>query len=691
MSKRFPASTMRSTPVVPSRASAPGVWTMEQQYQAEAQDSWPLDAGAGDQYFPHVGLLLNGNGTNGANNSTFVDQSSNNLAMTRTGNPLQGSNNPFGDEWSAFFDGTSDYIAANNAAFAVGTGDFTIEGWFNVANATTAMGIVGTTSTGWAVVANAAGGLGKVTFDGYTPGNVLSSNSFTPGVWNHFACVRRNGAVTVYLNGVGNTTGTNTFNYTATDIAIGRTNANTTSSPLTGFISNIRLVKSAVYTADFTPPTAPLTAITNTVLLVCNKRNWKDSSTTNADFTIYSNAAVVPHGPFKPTTAYDPLLNGGSAYFDSTDMLATTNTSSAFIPGTTSTPFTVECWAYGIDTATNWYAVLSTENFAWTLGFGGAVGIYDGNRTPWFGYYAAGWQGVRSTTPIKNNCWVHLAAVFTGSTCYLYQDGVLTASGGPTSWGMAATTSKLRVGARPDLANYFTGYISGARVVIGSNLYPGGTTFTPSANPPTAVTNTQFLMNFINGGIYDGSAQVDLETTGSAQISTAVSKWGGGSISLPGSSSLWANLVRYPQLTLGVVDFTIEFWMNANSVTGTQNLVDMRYSGNGVFPTIYMSGTQLRYFVSSTDRITGGTLATGTWYHIAVCRSNGSTRMFINGEQVGSTYADSNNYVATTVRVGSDYVPGSYFNGYIDDLRITRGIARYTGNFIPPISQFSAY
>ena len=93
-------------------------------------------------------------------------------------------------------------------------------------------------------------------------------------------------------------------------------------------------------------------------------------------------------------------------------------------------------------------------------------------------------------------------------------------------------------------------------------------------------------------------------------------------------------------------------------------------------------------YTNFADQITGGTLTTGQWYYVALCRASGSTRLFVNGTQSGSTYTDANSYLASTLTVGSDGTsPGSYLNGYIDDLRVTK-YARYTTTFTPPTSTF---
>jgi hypothetical protein len=86
-----------------------------------------------DAFFNQTVLLLHGDGTNGAQNNTFIDGSSNNLTITRNGNTTQGTFTPFSAEagkWSASLVGSSDGLTStSNAAFGFGSGDFTIEFW----------------------------------------------------------------------------------------------------------------------------------------------------------------------------------------------------------------------------------------------------------------------------------------------------------------------------------------------------------------------------------------------------------------------------------------------------------------------------------------------------------------------------------------------------------------------------------
>jgi hypothetical protein len=140
-------------------------------------------------------------------------------------------------------------------------------------------------------------------------------------------------------------------------------------------------------------------------------------------------------------------------------------------------------------------------------------------------------------------------------------------------------------------------------------------------------------------------------------------------------------------------DFTIEFWLYLNTVSGNQIVYDGRPSGTQTTqPTIFVSSAVVSYYTNNSTVITGSTLSTGQWYHIAVARSGTSTKMFVNGTQVGSTYTDSTVYTNTANRpiigVDSFSLGTNPLNGYIDDLRVTKGFCRYTTTFSVPTAAF---
>jgi len=174
---------------------------------------------------------------------------------------------------------------------------------------------------------------------------------------------------------------------------------------------------------------------------------------------------------------------------------------------------------------------------------------------------------------------------------------------------------------------------------------------------------------------------------GNAQISTAQSKFGG-------SSGLFDGNGDYLTLADSSIwdlsgDFTIEAWVKA-SATGFGPIFSTRNTGAAVNPVLYLWDTGvLAWYYNTAARITGTTnIVGGNFYHVAVCRSGDSTRLFVNGVQEGATYVNSDTYVADGVWIGSIPASNQHFNGYIDDLRVTKGVARYTSNFTPPTLPF---
>jgi hypothetical protein len=180
---------------------------------------------------------------------------------------------------------------------------------------------------------------------------------------------------------------------------------------------------------------------------------------------------------------------------------------------------------------------------------------------------------------------------------------------------------------------------------------------------------------------------------GNAQISTAQSKFGGSSLLFDGAGDYLTVTEASSSFTFATDNFTIEFWLYPSNLIGIAVILDWRNVGGpqGDRPTIYRNGSNLLFFAGS-DLITGTSALTNQLFqHIALTKSSGSTRLFVNGTQVGSTYSDSKNYLSPqggTMYAGAVGNGTSGMAGYIDDLRITKGVARYTANFTPPTESF---
>jgi hypothetical protein len=167
----------------------------------------------------------------------------------------------------------------------------------------------------------------------------------------------------------------------------------------------------------------------------------------------------------------------------------------------------------------------------------------------------------------------------------------------------------------------------------------------------------------------------------SVALSTTSPLFGSASLSCPGSGFLLA-ATSSADYQLGTGDWIIELAIKTATPSQVSDLLDFRNSAIQVASTLYITGGQFRYFVNNADRISGGTVATSTWQRVRVSRVSGTTRMFIDGTQVGSDYTDANDYnVTAPITFGGAFNGGAPFTGNIDEVRVTKGIgvaANYT-------------
>ena len=682
MSMRYPGGLIASTPVTAAYPS--GVWTQAQTAPYASRNVWMRD-----QYWPNTTLLLQGNGTNGAQNNTFLDSSTNAFTITRNGNTTQGSFTPYqaNGYWSNYFGGSGDYLntATDASAFAMGTGDYTIEGWAYKSGSGNDVGLFGTQATG----------IRLYWYNGYlqhqcgvnsTGGGGSSVGETVPATnqWFHWACVRSSGTIRLYINGVStNSVSGATSSITSTYMTIGRELVNYTNYYWDGYISNVRVVKgTAVYTSNFTPPAAPLTAITNTSLLTCQSNRFLDNSTNAFAITVNGSPSVQAFQPFPGATTWSGAVLGGSMYNGASgDYISSASVSS--LTG----DFTVEAWFYMTSATSTYMAIVC----AYPNSNGLVIDFGDNGLGNPLRFLAGG--GSYNSTVTKNsvlNTWNHVALVKSGTTCSCYLNGsrlsTFTSSNAVPASGYAVGDGNGTYGT----AQPFIGYISNVRVTT-SALY-SGTTYTVPTSPLTAISGTQLLLSMTNAGIFDSAAMNDLQTVGNAQVSTSVVKYGTGSMYFAGSG----NYLQYKSTNLtdfGTGDFTIEGWFYTG-VTTRQDLAGKYVDGSSGQWGITISITNARDFAfynGNTVLITsaGSVWSTNTWTHFAVCRSGTSLVLYINGTSVGSATnstsfvsSSSLGYVAWAGGAG-----GPVFNGYIDDLRITKGAARYIGNFTPPIAR----
>lgn len=176
---------------------------------------------------------------------------------------------------------------------------------------------------------------------------------------------------------------------------------------------------------------------------------------------------------------------------------------------------------------------------------------------------------------------------------------------------------------------------------------------------------------------------------GDAHLSTTQKKFGNTSLALDGIG----DYITHPtalDFAFGTGAFCLEAWIyNTNQPVANQIIFDFRNTNLEVTPTFYINATTntLRLAVNGSAVIDSvSAIPLNTWTHIALARSGTSTKMFINGTQAGSTYTDTNDYLQGPLTLGARFDFTTPFAGYIDDVRISKGVARYTSNFLAPTS-----
>ena len=172
-----------------------------------------------------------------------------------------------------------------------------------------------------------------------------------------------------------------------------------------------------------------------------------------------------------------------------------------------------------------------------------------------------------------------------------------------------------------------------------------------------------------------------------AQISTAQSKFGGSSILFDGTGDRLTTPSNNA-FAFGTGDFTVEAWAYEIARLTYPTIIEIgsHLAATGIIFLTNNGGNLAGIYSGSFFAMTAtGSLA--AWNHYAWVRSGNSIQTFVNGVGGGAASFTNNLTNATSITIGG--IGGGYdLNGYIDDLRITKGVARYTSNFTPPTAPF---
>lgn len=654
-----------------------------------------------DYFWDKTVLELKG-GNNGNVDKTFVESSANAYAIGKTGDVRQGFISPFAtpNAGSMHFDGAGDYVtvAGNSAGLAFGTDNFTIEMWINVRDNSTSKYIYdGRPSGNGAYPTISINTSGVVSFwcNG-TAFIINSTTSVTPGQWYHIAVCRVAGVTKLYLNGIfqNQANDSNSYAYASGRPYIGAS-ANDGSTAFNGFISNIRVVNgTAVYTANFTVPSEPLTAIAGTSLLLkcentaAHSQIFADTSPNGFVVTKTGNVAQGSHGP-----------TGGSAYFDGTGDYLALPSSDKFNLGNT---YTIEFWmkpqAFHVSAACR-VLIFGTSISASGL----AVQFNNNSGSFTVGPTAGGAAVTTAAGVIDLNVWQHFAFSVSAGTLSIYKNGRFVASGAVGT--QAAGNVGLTIGydSTTNYNFYYNGYLSGLRIVKGTALYSAD--FAVPTVKPSAIAGTSALLNFDTAEIVDATNLNNCEVGSGVVVSSSVKRAGAGSIYFPGNVTTGViNVPTGHNTNFGSGDFTVELWFYTGSTsrqwligdTGTTGYgwgIDYNSIGSqklGMWATSNGSSWDILSADAGQNGLGNIVLPQNRWNHIAFTRNGNVWSLWLNGVLDKSVTVAGSIIDRPTgfVTLGRSNYNSGYFPvvGYMDDIRITKGVARYSSTFIPKMS-----
>jgi hypothetical protein len=325
-----------------------------------------------------------------------------------------------------------------------------------------------------------------------------------------------------------------------------------------------------------------------------------------------------------------------------------------------------------------------------------------------------------SAWSVAANIWYHVAFERTTTTAKVFIDGVSQTLTETTAFGTNNTGNVAAVLDIGQIAsgNYLNGWIDELRISKGVARWSAN--FIPPTLPHIPDQYTALLLQFEGAdaatATYDscGGDSRNLGDdkaptyVGTTQIDTAQSKFGGSSLLLDGDSD-YVTYADNADWDFGDGNFTIDMWIRINAFPGSNGdmglvgqyvdsnnywiLYQYNAGGNcGLNFVVRIGGVyKADYYISNAGFVVN------TWYHIALVRNGTSVKLYVNGDSTGTvegtaigSYAIPD--LATVLYIGDDAGIGEYyFNGWIDGLRVSKGIARWTSNFTPPSRAYASH
>ena len=524
--------------------------------------------------------------------------------------------------------------------------------------------------------------------------------------WHHIAATRQSGTLRIFVDGTlaASTTGYNTNLTHNRPLALGY-QYTTSTNYFQGYMKDIRVVKgNAVYVSDFSVPTKSLTAIESTSLLTCHKPYMVDGGNAfgTSGHSLIFQGGDVSAKRFSPYQylGYNKTTHGGSVWFDGTgDMYQANQVSDSMTFGTGD--FSIDLWFYptsipSVDAMILDGRPVNTDRTLPIIYYSssGAIGFY----------VLSGWNDVIVAKPGR---WYHIGWSRKDGNSRFWVKGAGASL--PTTVGNRTDTNDypsylpITIGKHQYGGNYLPGYLHNLRVVKGRSLFHTSFEFdSEGQNISTAVNNTALLTMTNQSDIYDIGSGVPIGHYGNVLATGTQKKFANNdSLYFDGSGDYALALYDKQINDFGAANFTVECWVYPTSAgAGFGNYIygDVNAAGQnttGSLQAVFDSSRNFKSYVilsNVLNTIADSTVRSlNTWYHYALVRNGTDISMYIDGTKVGTSLTTSTAVDSTTIRfaVGG---PGEYaglqFQGYIQDFRISKGLARYTSNFTPPTEKF---
>jgi hypothetical protein len=428
---------------------------------------------------------------------------------------------------------------------------------------------------------------------------------------------------------------------------------------------------------------------------------WKDSA---KNFSIARTGSSVVNSTtqtkFNSTSISFPGVNANFLQTASSADL----TFGTGVTNSSARDFTIEAWVYPV--AQNLAGPTIISNFsstfasgAWTITY--AHSVTGANRFAlWIGTSSTSAPVITSAADFPVNAWYHVVVTRWQQTYNLFVNGVLVGQYSSSASFDSGSTNFIRVGHGGSTTSSFTGFIDQVRITKKSRQY----TFIPGDFPTSAPSDPYYadVVSFYKFEGTNGQTSITDELGNSATVGTGAmisstqAKFGSTSLFIPYHASAWTG-IRTQSIAIGANDFTLEAWLYVTDITTGnlfQTIFDSRTGAadaSGIAVAWDTNGTEFVVSVGGTTYITATVnIPLNQWFHVAVTRCDGYLRAFLNGDQLGASTGTTASIASRTFSIGALAFGGSTgaptyrpLRGYMDNVRITVGQARYPAYDVP--------